>query len=312
MASHDAPIVFTVSVADLEGRWRRLAGPGPVASRWWSELHQRHSEPRRHYHTLTHLAELLSWLDSQYGEAIATARRPLVEYAIFFHDAVYDPKSATNEADSAALWRQYAPEAGLSAAMTKTVSDWIEWTKAHAAPTGTPEDALLFLDFDMAVLAKPWNDYYTYAAQVRCEYEHVPESAYVTGRPAYFERQLADSAHTFYLSRGLAHLESRARANLEQEVALLRRGDVPTLPPPTDASGGVPAHRRDTEDDCEVVPSRWGRLLQPRLGSETPEAATVAIAAAALLGVAVLIAMLRIYRGGGGAGSTAHRSALKR
>ena len=82
----------------------------------------------------------------------------------------------------------------------------------------------------MAVLAKPWPSYYRYAAQVRQEFSHVPVEAYATGRPAYFERQLGDTTHKFYLSRTLAHLEPRARQNLARECELLRNGHMPVLP----------------------------------------------------------------------------------
>ena len=235
--SDEEVIEFIVGVNDLEGRWRRLVADYPRLTRdWWLELERRHSEPQRHYHTLSHLAELFSFLDSSYGTAIAEDRRPLVEFAIFFHDAVYDPTSKTNEEDSAALWQQFSTEANLAPEASETVSNWILWTKAHAAPEGTPEDALLFLDFDMAVLAKPWPSYYHYAAQIRQEYNHVPVEAYTSGRPAYFERQLSNTAHKFYLSRGLAHLEPRARKNLARECDLLRGGHLPVLRPASRAA----------------------------------------------------------------------------
>ena len=121
------------------------------------------------------------------------------------------------------------------------MSDWILWTKKHEAPPGASNDALLFLDFDMAVLSKPWRSYYAYAAQIRRENSHVDRKAYCAGRPAYFERQLSDAQHRFYLSNQLAPLEQRARANLARECGLLRQGQIPegvwsavrsTPPPP--------------------------------------------------------------------------------
>ena len=235
MSSEGELIEFTVGVDKLEGRWRRLVADIPTAGftkDWWLDLKGRHLEPQRYYHTLEHLAELFSFLDSPFGANITADRRPLVEFTIFFHDAIYDPKSGTNEEDSAALWQQFAAEGSLSAETTETVRNWILWTKTHAAPEGTPEDALLWLDFDMAVLAKPWDSYYRYAAQVRQEFRHVPVEDYIKKRPAYFERQLSDTAHKFYLSRGLAHLEPRARRNLERECELLRSGHLPVLRPP--------------------------------------------------------------------------------
>lgn len=224
-------IDFTVPIEALEARWLALASNLNIvtehAARWWDEIHRCHSEPQRRYHTLEHLAELLSFLDSPFGEPIETHRRSLVELAIFFHDIVYDPKSATNEEDSADLYRRFAAEVGLPDSTSTTVSLWILWTKAHAAPAGTAEDALLFLDFDMAILSKPWKSYYLYAAQVRQEYEFIPEEVYRVKRPEYFRRQLSDTSHRFYLSKGLAHFEERARRNLARECELLNAGEIP-------------------------------------------------------------------------------------
>lgn len=114
-------IQFSVDANDLEARWHQLAGSGHISSRWWREISERHSERHRHYHTLSHLAELFSFLDSPYGAEIAPSRRPLVEYAIFFHDIIYDPRSRTNEEDSAKLFRQYAAEAALPTEASQTV-----------------------------------------------------------------------------------------------------------------------------------------------------------------------------------------------
>ena len=70
----------------------------------------------------------------------------------------------------------------------------------------------------MAVLAKPWTSYFVYAAHVRKEYAHVDADAYIKGRPAYFERQLSDTSHRFFLSKGLAHAEPRARETCGESV----------------------------------------------------------------------------------------------
>jgi predicted metal-dependent HD superfamily phosphohydrolase len=56
-------------------------------------------EPHRHYHTLDHVAALLTLLD-RYGAEVADS--DAVTAAILFHDVVYDPARHDNEEASAA------------------------------------------------------------------------------------------------------------------------------------------------------------------------------------------------------------------
>ncbi|EAN88867.1 hd phosphohydrolase family protein [Trypanosoma cruzi] len=78
----------------------------------------RYTEPQRHYHTMTHLEEMLGCLARFQSEAPVAhrlpaegARRLVVELAIFFHDAVYDPRRSDNEERSAAWFQSFWDEA---------------------------------------------------------------------------------------------------------------------------------------------------------------------------------------------------------
>lgn len=227
--SEEEWIKLNVEVEDLEQRWqdlcRRLGVAEQLAAIWWTKIEQMHSERHRHYHTLQHVAEMMSFIDSPLAASVARHRDSL-ELASFFHDAVYNVDSTTNEADSAALYREFASDCRLTRD-TARVSDWILWTQKHQPPKDAPEEAVLFLDFDMAVLSKPWSQYYEYASQIRREYSSVPEASYLDARPAFFAKQLSDSNHRFYHSESLAHFEERARVNLSRECELLRSGEIP-------------------------------------------------------------------------------------
>jgi predicted metal-dependent HD superfamily phosphohydrolase len=74
--------------------WQRLGGMGD-ATRWHEWLVKAYGEPQRAYHTRPHLEECLLVFD----EAKGFMQQPdLIEMALWFHDAVYDPKSGDNEA----------------------------------------------------------------------------------------------------------------------------------------------------------------------------------------------------------------------
>jgi len=229
------------SVPRLQERWAALCarlGVSTVATqRWWSDLTARHSESPRRYHTLDHLAELLSYLDSPYGRPITGWERDAVELAIFFHDSIYDPKAGDNEERSAELFLQFASSACTCAAtgqtcavpkqLVDTVHDWIVITKSHDPGQNSTEPLRLFLDFDMAVLSKPLEGYLAYANQIRHEYMHVPHGQFCEGRAAVLRKFCA--MPSIYLSHGFARtgVERRARANMAVEIAMLEAGIIP-------------------------------------------------------------------------------------
>src|SRR3954469_6456727 len=91
---------------ELAAAWRSLVDKvAPAADlreveRVGAQLLRRWSEPHRGYHNVDHLAAVLDTI----GEYAATAGdADAVRLAAWYHDAVYDPARADNEAASAAL-----------------------------------------------------------------------------------------------------------------------------------------------------------------------------------------------------------------
>src|SRR5438128_2275218 len=84
-------------------------------------------EPHRHYHNLQHIMEMLDrmpWLQVR--------KKPdtiLVELATWYHDIVYDPRSAENEARSADLASEALRELGLNEHQISWVCGLIMMTK---------------------------------------------------------------------------------------------------------------------------------------------------------------------------------------
>ena len=110
--------------AGLLQRWRALAGEG--ADALGEALISAHGTSRSaFYHDQSHLIWLL---DEAERRAALIRDRAFVGYAIWFHDAVYEPGQADNETSSADLG---AHVAGARSELARRVGRVIEMTKNH-------------------------------------------------------------------------------------------------------------------------------------------------------------------------------------
>lgn len=158
-------------------------------------------------------------LDEADRRAALIRDRSFVGYAIWFHDAVYEPGRQDNELLSADWARTALAQAPQLAAR---VSDVIEMTKNHAA--GEAEgDAALFLDMDVAILGAPWETYCAYAAGVRREYPHIADPTFSAGRGAFVAKQL-EQPRTFRTDLYQRELGEKAQANMRWELEEMRKG----------------------------------------------------------------------------------------
>jgi predicted metal-dependent HD superfamily phosphohydrolase len=178
------------------------------------DLTRRYAEPHRAYHTAEHIAEVLRWFD---WAAERTGWRDLVDVylAIVFHDAIYDPLAADNEARSAALARD-------AVAASERTQMLIRLTARHAklAPADLEgdDDAAQFLDCDLAILAAPSERFDAYDAAIAREYRAVPLDEFRRGRGAFL-RTLLERPRLFLSELFHAELDRFARDNLRRVLA---------------------------------------------------------------------------------------------
>lgn len=204
-----------ITEAKWQRLWRDLALKGDSA-RWHERLVRAYSEPHRKYHNLEHLSEALVEWDS----ISAHAAQPLWgEAALWFHDAVYDPRSATNEEDSAALAEQCLRESGATAEVIEGVRRLILATKTHDAAGNF--DAELLIDADLSILGKPAERFWRYENAIRAEYAWVPWATYSEKRYAILERFLR-RPNIFSTAVLRKRYEQAARANLAQALERLK------------------------------------------------------------------------------------------
>ncbi|WP_395647412.1 hypothetical protein [Terricaulis sp.] len=195
-------------------RWRRLAGAG--ADDLGQALIRAWSEPQRRYHDTSHLIWLLDEAEKR-ASAIADVR--FVGYAIWFHDAIYQPGEPDNEKLSAD-WALSSLVA--EPVFAERVAHVIEMTKRHEEGEASGDEAL-FLDMDIAILGAPWEAYCRYAAGIRAEYPHIVDPAFAAGRGAFLAKQL-ERACTFRTDLYEVELGEAARANMRWELEEMRRG----------------------------------------------------------------------------------------
>jgi predicted metal-dependent HD superfamily phosphohydrolase len=178
----------------------------------------RYREPHRRYHTLAHLTDCLA--QAAASSDLTTAQRDLLETALWFHDAVYDPARTDNEAESARLAREELSNEGATEEHVAEVERLIGLTAGHVAAV---EDALgaRMVSIDLSILGAAPAVYDSYVRGVRQEYGHVPEEAWRAGRAAVLRRFL-DSPQLYPDPAWAARFEARARANIARELEALR------------------------------------------------------------------------------------------
>jgi predicted metal-dependent HD superfamily phosphohydrolase len=204
----------------LAGAWRRLLlpfhVPAPAAAAAFADLAGRYSEAPRHYHNLTHLAEVLAVID---GLAPLVGDATAVRFAAWFHDAVYDSRAGDNEERSAGLAGAVLGGFGLPPALVAEVERLVLLTKTHLADEGD-RDGQLLLDADLAILGAEDDRYDDYARAIQREYAWVAEGVYRDGRARVLEGFLKRPRLYFTDALFRSH-EGRARRNLRRELDLL-------------------------------------------------------------------------------------------
>ena len=185
-----------------------------------ASLEARYGEPRRRHHTPGHIRACLQLLDGVQG--LTREDRRLLEYAIWWHDAVYDPARSDNEEQSAELARSELAGLGRPDAEIDEVARLVLLTKGHRVEPGDRLGALL-VSIDLSILGADPQAYDAYAGQIREEYSHVPAEAFRIGRAAVLHKILEGPA-IFPDPAFRDRYEAAARSNLDREIRALVAG----------------------------------------------------------------------------------------
>jgi predicted metal-dependent HD superfamily phosphohydrolase len=206
---------------ELRTAWSRCVDDSHDARVLFDSLIGRHREAHRHYHGVRHVTWVVRHVE-ELAAAEPVSDIAAVVVAAFFHDAVYDPQAADNEAASARLADRELSVLGWDEARRRHVVEMVEATATHdvSSTSAIDGDVAVLLDADLAVLGSDPASYQAYVAGVRSEYAHVSADDWRTGRTQVL-RSFLDRAALFATPTGRARWEARARANLAAEVASL-------------------------------------------------------------------------------------------
>lgn len=184
---------------------------------WWDRIESGYTGPKRFYHNLDHVRDLLECADVEQDQI---KDFEAMELAIFFHDLIYDPRAGggTNEDLSGKEFMKFAYELSSYREIPSAyrIFDWIKHSATHnhdLVKDPQTDDGHFFFDFDLAVLAKDRVSYLSYAAKIRDEFSHMPNDVFLFGRRAFLEAH--KEKRLFYK---LVEYNAIAKENMEAEI----------------------------------------------------------------------------------------------
>ena len=207
--------------ARLKALWQRCfpAGAASDAEAAFAQLKVLYAEPHRCYHTPTHIGHCLAEFDLAVD---AMDDADAVEMALWFHDAVHEPRASDNELRSAALFTAWATSPARSG-FNEKVTDLILMT-VHCEQPRTTDQAFV-VDIDLSSFALPWPAFQRDSVAVRNEFAHLSDGDFYLIHIGFLRSLLARPT-LFFTPWFRARCEAGARANIARHLEDLRAHGV--------------------------------------------------------------------------------------
>jgi predicted metal-dependent HD superfamily phosphohydrolase len=177
---------------------------------------RKYAEGGRAYHTLRHIEECFE----QFDRVSSMSSPGAVGLALWFHDAIYDPRASDNELRSALWAREVLVDAKAANAVIDQIQSMILATRHDAKPADG--DTKILLDIDLSILGANRDRYGEYEVQVRKEYEWVDEVIFRQERIKILRRFL-DRPSIYTTGDFRDRFEVIARNNLQHSISVLSR-----------------------------------------------------------------------------------------
>ena len=193
----------------------RAAARGIDASAIWAELADQLGRPNRHYHDETHIAHCLAELD---GALNQIGNPDMVELALWFHDAIYEPGAHDNELRSAELFLGYARDI-LPEPVVRDVYEAILATVHQQVPE--KGNARFVVDIDLSSFGLPWPKFMADCHELRKEQIDVADSEFYRSKRKFL-RSLIDRSSIFVTPYFRQRYEDQARTNIQRYLDLVQ------------------------------------------------------------------------------------------
>ncbi|HZJ56088.1 MAG TPA: hypothetical protein VFD38_18235 [Myxococcaceae bacterium] len=193
---------------------QRLGGDASAAGGTFEVLATAWGEPARRYHDREHLAECLHQLDLA---AAGGASTDVVEFALWFHDAIYVAGARDNEESSARLLVEECGRLGLDRSVAEAAAALVRATVHEASADEPGPDEALMLDIDLSILGSDPLRFMEYEYAIEEEFQKTPRMRFRIGRGRFLASLLA-RPRIFCTEVFRERYEERAR---EQLSALL-------------------------------------------------------------------------------------------
>lgn len=217
---------LNIFIAPFHRDWTRFSSrlelTESVSHDLYTLLLAAYTEKHRAYHTVQHIVECLALLElvrDQLDDPIA------IEMAIWFHDAIYDPKAADNELRSAMLMQQYVQPIWDEQRIQK-IYNWIMATQQHQPSHDT--DLNYLLDIDLAILGSTTERFQSYEQQIQFEYAWV-ESAVYTEKRNVVLKHFFDMQPLYQTTYFQDLLEFNAKKNLSVHIQIENLSSIQTF-----------------------------------------------------------------------------------
>ncbi len=204
--------------------WQRFGAAGDSIPDAGVDIMAAYRDPTRHYHGFKHLEAVLWYLDWAKTAMMTTGELALVmpdervrmfgeiELALWYHDAVYDPRQKDNEERSRDWFLRDAQKFGLPEEVQDNVAHLIDLTAHHKNARSLPE--CIMADCDLSIFGAAPALFRDYDRNIRREYAHVPTVAYKLGRRKVLQG-FKDQPQIFKTRAFFQYYEKQARKNLD-------------------------------------------------------------------------------------------------
>jgi predicted metal-dependent HD superfamily phosphohydrolase len=196
--------------------WQRyaIAEQQYISGNVFNLLCDKYQEPWRSYHNLDHIQNCLNYFDAckahaQFADAL--------EFAIWFHDCIYEVGAGDNEARSRD-WFLEQTDGFLQFELRTVAAKLIMATSHHSTPETS--DGRLLADIDLTSFGLPWHEYLEDSQAVQTEQMRNNNSDSDAGKIKFLE-SLSAKGSIYYSSYYLDHYEEKAKNNIRNHLKLL-------------------------------------------------------------------------------------------